>query len=339
MNTNNKLKSSIDFKKIETFLSKVINKNILPNAEFASAFALIPYESKYYNSIKLNLTTTFSNYLNSNYFFDGTYKFIHFTSIKNLLSIIREKKLRMYSLNSMDDKYEFDFAHKIFNSNMPETVKDIKDNTFCFSMCKYELETKEQSLNIWRSFGLDGYGVGIVLKFNKKTRYNWNDFILSQIYYGEKYLKKIKKACKDYSEFSTKNNFYINNFYNIFYTLLCFHKNHIYKGEKEVRLIYNNNFNILNNQYHKLDLNGKNKLISYKELDLEWDNSQLFKNSNQKLIKEAKTIHPYITIDKIIFGYRISTNDKFNIIDALSPNKLNYKSFPIYKDSFLQKYF
>lgn len=336
MSEQPKRKSALDSEKIEQFISEVVRKNLLPNAKFGSAFAMGTAETERFSYSNVRLSNSFGNYRKSNYFFGGTYKFIHYTTVPKLLSIIRDKKIRLYDLRAMDDKDEFDFGHKVLNKKSSYDAKEAKKRIFCLSMCKYELEEKEQSLNMWRQFGLDGHGVGMVLEFSKSHRTNWMHYILSQIHYGELPLKKLYKTCEAYASFSEKNNFPVPNFDEFFYKLFCFHKQHIYKDEKEIRLIYNSGFGALDPTKGIADLNSKLKKSSYHELELEWDRWKMLPDEHQA---RAKTLHPYVTIDKIIWGYRISNSEKWNILDTISTYKSNYTKFPTFENSTLLKFF
>jgi hypothetical protein len=334
-----KRKSALDDEKIELFISEVIRKNLLPNAKFTSASAIGAAGADKFSYASVDLSNSFANYRKSNYYFDGDYKFIHYTSVPKLLSIIRDKKIRLYDLRAMDDKDEFDFGHKVLNKKSSYLTNEAKKRIFCLSMCNYELEDKEQSLNMWRQFGLDGHGVGIVLEFEKSNRSNWIHYILSRVHYGEQPLKKLYKTYEVYAEFSNKYNFTIRNFDEFLYKLFCFHKQHIYKDEKEVRLIYNRGFRTLQPTKGIADLNSKLKKSSYHELELEWDRWKTFTGDYQIYQERAKTIYPYVTIDKIIFGYRISNPDKWNIVDTVTAYKSNYNKFPTLENSTLLKYF
>lgn len=334
-----KRKSALDNEKIELFISEVVRKNLLPNAKFAKAFVMGAAGVEKFNSARVDLSYSFTNYRKSKYYFNGPYKFIHYTTVSKLLSIIRDKRIRLYDLRAMDDKDEFDFGHKVLNKQSSYTSNEAKKHIFCLSMCKYELEEKEQSLNMWRQFGSDGHGIGIVLNFSRIHRSNWIHYILSQVHYGEQPLKKLYKTCEVYNEFSKKYNFKVMNFDKFLYKLFCFHKQHIYKDEKEVRLIYNSGFPTLQPAEGIADLNGKLQKASYHELELEWDRWKRFTDEHQKYQEIAKTIYPYVTIDKIIFGYRIQNPERRNIEETVSEYKSNYNKFPAFEYSTLLKYF
>ncbi len=170
----------IDRKKIDLFFNDVLRKNLLPRMEYKGGHVFGSANIDEHNYASIYLPTEYGEYEQSKYYHTGDYKFIHFTSPHKLLSIVREKRLRMYDLESMDDKDEFDFANKALDLNGdPYKVSMIKRRIYSLSMCRFELETKEKSLSMWRQFGQDGNGVGLVLRFSKSNRNHWRNFVLS----------------------------------------------------------------------------------------------------------------------------------------------------------------
>lgn len=330
---------ALDTEKIELFLNEVIRKNLLPNFKYSGASAMGSAKLVKFNYASIRPSDNFTSYRNSKYYLNGPYKFIHYTSIPKLISIIRDKKIRLYDLNGMDDKDEFNFAHKILNKDWQLDSIEAKSRIFSLSMCKYELEEKEQSLNMWRQFGGDGNGVGIVLNFSKKYRGNWNRFVLSEVHYGESSLKKLKQTYDSYLDYCKKHKFTISNFNELLYKLLCFHKQQIYKDEKEVRLIFNSGFNSYSSVNAKADLSHKFQKTSYCELEIESERWKRLTGEHENYQKLAQKIYPYVTIDKIILGYRLSENERMSVVEAFSTYRSNYKTIPKFEYSKLRKYF
>ncbi len=328
--SKNKIKNwAIDDEKIELFMEEVLRKHLLPNARKKSAGAIGPYEAKKFNYANIHLADSFSIYKDSRYYYDGEYKFTHFTSLPNAINIIRDKKIRMYDLNGMDDKNEFYYGGEIFkNNNREYLTEEIKSNIFILSICKYNSE-KSETLTQWREFGHDGNGIAIVFRFNKNFRNHWVHFVLSEIYYQPKEIKNLEAAWKAYLNFKTKYNFTVNTCNEIFYKILGFHKLPIYKNENEVRLIYNEGFSLHDVPNKKIkDIKG-GKLTPYIELDIEWDKN----GSNYKLPLELKKheplmkmIYPHIEIEKVILGYRLSNKSKRDIGEVISFHSTNYKN-------------
>lgn len=332
-------RSALDDEKIKLFMNTVVKKHLLPNARYGSASALGPAGAEKFNYANIDLSDSFNIYRKSKYYYEGNYRFIHYTSITKLLSIIREKKLRMYDLRGMDDKDEFGFAYGSVLRDSESFIENIKPKVFCFSMCEYEVEEKKKSLNLWRQFGADGYGAGIVIEFNKKDRSEWFRYMLSKVHYGERYLDKLKTTKAAYEAFRTEHTFSVQNVDEFFYKLFCFHKQDIYREEQEVRFLYNEGFSYHDKESELLDISSKMKLTSYHELAIEDDRWEIDKGEDRKYYERMRRIFPYITVKAVVLGYRLSNNQKWEIADALRPYLENYKHKPEIIASKLQGHF
>lgn len=86
MSEQPKRKSALDYEKIELFISEVC-KNLLPNAKFKSVYAMGAEGVEKFRHASVDLSDSFANYRKSNYYFNGTYKFIHYTTVPKLLSV------------------------------------------------------------------------------------------------------------------------------------------------------------------------------------------------------------------------------------------------------------
>jgi len=314
--------SIIDDKAIDLFFTTVL-KGVLPKGRQQSARYFGPAESTRASEINLDLSD--SNEINeaSDYFYRKKYSFIHYTSFFNLLNILKEKKIRLYNLYGMDDKEEFELPLKTSSQKLSDyQIKEIKKKIFCFSMCETDLEFKEESLPLWRNYAQDGKGIAIVLTFNKRYAKDWLHTMLSKVYYDKKHLEKFLKAESLYADFKSKHKLSISNFDEMFYKYYAFHKSSIYKSEKEVRLIYCEGFHSYNEPPIKYDVNSRYKKTSYIELDLEWEMPERFRNQN------FRNIRPIISIDKIIFGYRLANDAKWEIADVFNTHLRQFKNKP-----------
>ncbi len=206
-------------------------------------------------------------------------------------------------------------------------------------MCEAELELKAASLSNWRNYGQDGNGVGIMLSFNKRHAKDWVFFMLSKVYYEKKHLNTFIKVNRDYEAFKTEHNLALNNFDELFYRYYAFHKNNIYNTEKEVRLLYCQGFESFQKLPINLDINRRNEKTSYIEMDIEWGWDEKTKAFiiGQGII--PKLVHPVITIDKIILGYRLSNTAKWDLADVINSYSEHFnKKFDII-ESPLSEYF
>jgi len=321
------------------FYKDVLN-NLLPNARHQALRFFGAAEAKRASHIDLDLISTNELNRGSAYFYKKQYSFIHYTTLPVLLNIIKEKKIRLYNLNGMDDQEEFVVPLKHLNKKISDyEIDEIKKRIFCFSMCEADLESKEQTLPMWRSYAQDGQGVGVVFSMNKRFAKDWVHSMLSKVYYDPRHLQKFIKAQELYKSFTSKYNLHINNFDEMFYRYFAFHKNKIYSNEKEVRLIYCEGFGSLDLPNVHVDITKKNSKTTFVELDLEWEWGEEKRKwiLSQKI--EPKNVRPIIFMDKIFFGYRISNNAKYEIADVIMENAKNYKHKPKIVNSSLQEYF
>jgi len=332
-------KSIFDKKAIKHFYKDVLH-HLLPKARHQSIGYFGPAEATRAGNMRIDLAETNDINIGSPYFYTKPYSFIHFTSVPVLIHILKSKKLRLYNLRGMDDKLEFTIPLYSNGKTLSEyEISEIKKKIFCLSMCQTSLEDRSQSLSAWREYGDKGNGVGMVLSFEEKFKTNWVNFMLSQVCYTKTSHQKFQALRNLYKEFSIKYNLTINNFDEIMYKYFAFHKHRIYKDEKEVRLLYCEGTSYIDEPPIHYDINRKNQKTSYIELDLEWDWTQ---KQREFIMKQGITPHmvrPIISIDKIIFGYRISNHAKYEIADVIQELSKDYKKKPVIVNSKLQDQF
>ncbi|WPP49317.1 hypothetical protein [Catalinimonas niigatensis] len=170
------------------------------------------------------------------YHYTITKNFIHYTSVSGLLSILREGKIRLYELHSLDDPQELSYSTKrVLAETIDQTQLDkLKRAIFSLSMCEVEEEKENlKDFNTWRLYGSDGYGAGLVLAMEGD---NYIEQI-SKVFYYEHELDDIKKLVNLSDEFMINESLIVENLYeSLFARLLAFHKVGIYELENEVRL-------------------------------------------------------------------------------------------------------
>lgn len=176
----------------------------------------------------LSLCSCNRHYYESDYYIKDDTKFIHFSSRKKLRSILNSSEIRMNNLSVQNDKEEFKFAATLLGEN-PEASDYMRRQKYSLSMCRMEVEN---DLTMWRLYGENTKGVGIVIEIQNNPIY-WMDFHLSQIYYGQ--TDKIIEYKTNKAKFEKENNF---EFILSLERFLGFHKSKQYSVEKEVRLIY-----------------------------------------------------------------------------------------------------
>lgn len=75
------------------------------------------------------------SYETSEYFFKGDRKFVHWTSIQNLMSIINSRQIRLYNLQNPIDENEFKYAAE--KLTIPDDIIDHSKNyLYTFSFCE-----------------------------------------------------------------------------------------------------------------------------------------------------------------------------------------------------------
>lgn len=320
--------SIIDQNAVEHFHSDVIHY-LLPNARHKSTFYFGGADVIRASNIKIDLADANAINEGSPYYYNNDYKFIHYTSVSSLINILRNKSLRLYDLSGMDDQLEFEVPLKYLEKKLSEyDIKSIKSKIFSLSMCELGLETKQQSLQAWQKYGNNGSGVGVVLNFNKEHCNEWINFMLSKVFYTEASMKKLRHVEKLYDKFKKDYNLTVNNFEQILFKYYAFHKHKIYSAEREVRLIYNQGFNHYDSPKCFYDINNHFNKTSFIELELEWDSDNKFKDKFLAEGLKVPMIKPFITVENILLGYRLSNKAKYELFEVIADLTKTYKLRP-----------
>lgn len=332
-------KTIFDEKAIKHFYKDVLH-HLLPNARHQSIGFFGPAEVTRASDVRIDIADSNEINIGSPYFYDKPYKFIHYTSVPSLINILRTKKLRLYNLQGMDDKLEFAVPlNRLHNKLSEYEIHEIKNKMFCLSMCEASIEDKSQSLSAWNEYGNKGNGVGIVLSFNEAYINEWVFFMLSKVLYTATAHNKFKAIEQRYNDFKIKHKLNINNFDSILHKYFAFHKHNIYKAEKEVRLLYCQGLSYTDKPPVHYDVNKKNEKTSYIELELEWDWEQ---KKREFIIKQGITpsmVKPVISIDKIIYGFRLGKDAKYEIAEVIHELTKDFKKKPEIVDSKLKEQF
>ncbi|HAD14904.1 MAG TPA: hypothetical protein DCF33_20955, partial [Saprospirales bacterium] len=211
-------------------------------------------------------------------------KFVHFTSLKALQSILNESSIRLYCLNNSNDPNEFKYFIKGKESILFENDQ-IKENTFTFSMCDEKVLRGNNALNLWRLYGDGGRGVAIIFEINLPE----NDFdksYLGRVLYTKPDLDAFLQKNR---EFETENKIKVD-YSDIIHVPACYHKNSHYKIEEEIRLMHYYykgemfaKYRGGNDKYLK-DFNSRNEIVTYSKLNI----GKLNKNYPSIYIKEIQ---------------------------------------------------
>lgn len=318
---------------VEKYLNEVL-RPILPNAKISSIFSM-GAEGKPFGGATIEISPSNKSLLKSKYYYSKQLKFIHYTSLRNVLSILREKGIRMYDLSSMSDPLELSYSIKnLFPEKFDRQINDWKQTVFCLSMCDFRREEEKKNFDTWRIYGGNGNGVGLVLSFPKFSQKDWLNCYLSKIYYKESDLEDIKTFYNRHNEFIEKNGFRIREpIKNLILNISCFHKVGIYKNENEVRflkVVDKKSYEDHESKEVETDV-VNNKQVYFTRLSLdrrELENrlNELQYESDDK--KRIRKYFPNVKIEQIILGYNYERKDLLDIekvINQLSQINLGYK--------------
>ncbi len=265
-------------------------------------------------------------------------RFVHFTSLGNLFEILNSETIRLYNFASLDDPKEYIYAwekEKQLNDNNQIGKDNDQHFSFILSMCQITDNNDEDYFNMWRMYGANGDGVGIVFKFENDPS-KWNNYLLSNVLYGDEKKGEIDNLIQRHIGYNGDK---ISNIRSgILNYIGPFHKQKCYSSEKEVRLLRTSNNLPYNIQklafkqnkrcyYIDLTLNTRSKLTKLQEekenlIYNHQDSSSAMFSINSK-VEEYNEL-PHLIIDSIIIGYRhksIPDNDEkvtaFNTIEGI----------------------
>lgn len=176
------------------------------------------------------------NLIDSQYSYKGKLKFIHFSSLFAIQSILTSRIIRLYNLHNLNDPREYSFAGDLITFNS-ENKEDAKKNMYLLSMCKTDILTgpAEYEYNMWRLYGQNGSGICIQFDFSLGPfQQDWRDYFLSEVFYGANARKKLKEVSKLLTKYENENPKTVIDLGQI----VAFHKSNLYKLEKEVRLLF-----------------------------------------------------------------------------------------------------
>lgn len=251
------------------------------------------------------------------YKIDNDCYFLHFTSIPNLLSILKTENLRMSELNYLEDKEEFKFANSnITDYSDNDKISQLKSDIFSLSLCEYSKDILFDE-HIWETHGRQRKGACIKIKLHKNSL--TLDFYLTKIIYKkEGQIKELRDLKARHDNFVTKYGWGIDNLDELLNLICSFYK--VYEKfhtEKEIRLIkYNQkSFDIIHDIFNQpigvIDIKT-DKIYYYYELEV-----------NKKTKK-----NPYISIENIYLGDKINEpSPKLEVLELLKIGKHKDISF------------
>lgn len=274
-----------------------------------------------------------NSYSDSQYFYTGNKKFIHWTTIQNLMSVINYREIRLYNLHNSSDANEFNYAAE--NLKLPkESIDCAKDFLYTFSFCK---SSELDNPYLWQEYGKNYEGVALEFEVVNNPK-EWKNFMLSPIFY--EIPKNLKNLVDELEKFKLKHP---NASTDIdLGKLIAFHKKPDFSKELEIRLstyypfekeeeydtFCNTEFRFEEKRprvtdYFGLKLWVDNNSSWVKNEDIDLDRSQ---RVNDKYFIEK----PKIKITNIYFGKNCGINNKVFIhfrqkLEYITKIKLGYE--------------
>jgi len=237
------------------------------------------------NRFELILPSENNVFSETKYFKPKGTNLLHFTSLRNLFSIITDGSIRAYDLNNSNDPKELTHALETFNysSLEKEEIEKAKRRTLTTSFCNKE---KVEDLTMWRLYGQNGRGVTVIFSVMNDP-IKWNGYHLADVQYNP------------LVEFQTKHKIFLQEHPDVvvdFSKLLSFHKAPYFKVEEEVRLIYNKHTSNTAYNFFIRDVNRLNQRVNYLKINLKEENGKNTLKDNIPLLK----------MEKVIIGFQLS---------------------------------
>jgi hypothetical protein len=300
-------------------------KKYFPELEFSSHFAIYSGEEPESADITLkNESTAFKN----KYKFKN--RFVHYTSIDALFSILTSQELRLYNCNNLNDDFELtNSLEKLGFEMVKEDMKKFRNEFFVFSANEVLNDENIEDFNLWRLYGDNGNGVAIEFEI-LNSEDSWDNVFYGKVSYGafNNSYDEMKSFVGFHQEFNKKYGLF-NNIPSIIPAIAFHFKDEIWNVENEIRLIAHCSFdqndfsvkpfriknNILNYTIKHV-LNKSGKPTAYVSLPLILDEginriSEVAKDE-QFAIDFYKCI-PHLKINKIILGYNRSFETLMNL--------------------------
>ena len=176
--------------------------------------------------LDLTLPDTNRNYQSSTYYFQTPCSLVHWTSIQNLFSILNERALRLYNLESSDDANEISYAGELLGLNR-NLLNFGKRHFFSISFCN---GSEKDNPFMWKKYGKKYSKVAIEFEITNEALH-WNNYHLSPVYY--KVPDRFRLFLVEIEKTIINDGF---SFYADLNKLLGFHKRGRFNPEKEIRL-------------------------------------------------------------------------------------------------------
>lgn len=287
-------------------------REFFPNLETSSVFSMFGSSEPTSGEIEFR-----SQFINEIALKDSPLQFIHYTSLSSAMNILNSGNIRLYNCLNLNDPSEINYLLKNSPINFTEKeVEKYKREHFILSGSIYKSK-RDEEFNLWRLYGDQGKGVGIVFEVDNKIE-KWPSVFLQKVIYGsnKSNSKNIIGFLHFHKVFNEEHKLFTNT-PSLFSLLSTGVKNEIWSIEKEFRVVvkflleihsnlpkksmYNNPL-ITSSLNHELKPNGK--MVSYVELPLHLNNykSRVVETPFSKEEVDLIDYVPNLKIKKVILG-------------------------------------
>ena len=300
-------------------------RNFFPELQTSTIISLFSNDLPYPSSGEIE----FNNKISAN----DTYEIIHYTSLHAFLEIINSQSIRMYNCNNMNDLKEIEHGLSQMNFQYDEEwLKKIKRNHFILSSSRYD-KKEGDNFNMWRLYGQNGMGIGLVFEVPKKIE-NWKNISINEVEYTSKNTISKTKQFLDFHKKFQESYQLFENTPRIIPLLASFHKDEIWSMENETRLVahcpYNEytfeaENNIFNNYTpilpsslsHTISSNGKPVAYVQMPISRKIIDDKIKPEWSQEIKVNVLNNHPYLQLKSIIIGPQLYNSPKYFELNKL----------------------
>jgi hypothetical protein len=166
-------------------------------------------------------------YKSSEYFYEGEKKFVHWTTIQHLMSIINSRQIRLYNLQNSADPEEFNYSASLLT--IPnEQIEHSKNYLYTFSFSE---NNEKDNPELWEKYGQNYSGISLEFEILNDPE-EWDNFMLSRTYYKlpDKFFQLFQKLDELKSKYpGIEIDIDLGK-------LIAYHKKPNFSNEKEIRL-------------------------------------------------------------------------------------------------------
>ena len=179
------------------------------------------------SSFNARLSDKNNSFIGTDYYFDKGKKFVHWTNVQNLMSILNYREFRLYNLHNSSDENEFNYAAANFDIT-EETIDYSKSYLYTLSFCE---SNEINNQHLWTEYGKDYSGVAIEFEIINDPK-EWKNYMLSQVYYEiPAYVSELKEEFEIFKKRYPGASTHID-----LGKLIAFHKQKEFSKELEIRI-------------------------------------------------------------------------------------------------------